>query len=248
MKKKIIIMICMVFVTSVLSGCATGPNMTKEQSEKIANYSTALLLKYDANYTTRLVDTAAIEAERALIAAEEQARLEAEQAAIEAAEEEKAAEESQSQEDEIPVVEDVVLDIDDTLGLDVVDIEYSYYEVVSQYPEDSGSAVAPAHPSEDGNQLFVVHFTVTNSSGNFQDVSIFDTDATFRLETNTMSSKNTFITFLSNDFANFVDRMESGAMQDLVLISEITDNELIGLENIYLIIKVNGESYRTKLQ
>lgn len=247
MKNKFIIMICMVFVTSVLSGCATGPNMTAEQSEKIANYSTALLLKYDANYTTRLVDTAAIEAERAIIEAEEQARLEAEQKAIEDEEQEKAAKE-QEQTEEIPVLDDVVLDIDDTLGLDVVDIEYSYYEVVDQYPEDSGSAVAPAHPSGEGNQLFVVHFTLTNSAGDSQEVNIFDTDATFRLETNTMSTKNTFITFLPNDFANYVDRMEPGAMQDLVLISEITDSELIGLENVYLTIKMNGQSYRTKLQ
>lgn len=247
MKNKFIIMIIMIFIASVLVGCATGPNVSEEQSEKIANYSTALLLKYDANYKTRLVDTAAIEAERAQIAAEEQARLEAmEQAAAEQAAAE-AIEETENSNQNV-IEEDVILDIGDILGVGPIDVVYSYYEVVDQYPEEEENSFAPVMQTAEGNKLLVVHFTMTNSTTEDQYISVLDKDVLFRLDTNVMERKNTFATLLLNDLGNFEGTFTPGEMLDLVLITEMNENESIGIENIYLTIVINGESYRTKLQ
>ena len=240
-------MIIMIFIASVLVGCATGPNVPEEQSEKIANYSTALLLKYDANYKTRLVDTAAIEAERAQIAAEEQARLEAaEQAAAEQAAAE-ATEETENLNQNV-IEEDVILDIGDILGAGPIDVVYSYYEVVDQYPEEEENSFAPVMQTAEGNKLLVVHFTMTNSTTEDQYIRVLDKDVLFRLDTNVMERKNTFVTLLLNDFGNFEGTLTRGEMLDLVLITEMNENESIGIENIYLNINLNGESYRTKLQ
>ena len=248
MRKMTYLISSVLLIMTMLSGCVSVPTLTDDQSNKIANYSTALLLKYDANYKSRLVDTAAIEAERAIIAEEEQKKMEEEaamQAQMQAITD---AEETDSNVVVEEIMEDKYVDIDSTLGLEGVDLAYSYFEIVDKYPEEEITAVASVTESNDGNSLLVVHFTLTNLLETANEVSIYDTNANFSLIINKTNQKNVLTTLLLNDMVFFSGKLQPGEMKDLVLISGINETESSNIQNLSMNINVNNESVRTKLQ
>ena len=57
MKKKLVVMLCIMTMTLSLSGCGNAiPDMSEEESAMITEYAAGLLLKYDKNYSSRLVE------------------------------------------------------------------------------------------------------------------------------------------------------------------------------------------------
>ncbi len=243
MRKRKELMVSILLIATLLSGCVSVPALSEEQSDKIANYSTALLLKYDANYESRLVDTAAIEEERALIE-EEQKKIE-EAAALLAKEEENS---NPSEIDEVEVVEDSNLEIASVLGITGASVEFAYYEILDKYPEEEISAAAPVMESEEGNRLLVLHFTLTNLLETTNEVSIYDTNAKFHAVINSTNQKSLYTTLLLNDMAFYSGRLTPGEMKDLVLITKVSDEESLSIQNLSLVITINEESIRTKLQ
>ena len=89
MKKKTIAVCCMASALMAVSGCGNAiPDMSEEQGAIVAEYAAGLLLKYDKNYTTRLVEEEAAASEEPEEEAEEKTE-EKEPSGQEAAEPEK---------------------------------------------------------------------------------------------------------------------------------------------------------------
>jgi hypothetical protein len=244
MKKKTFFIVNVFLIMTILNGCVSVPTLSDVQSNQIANYSTALLLKYDANYKSRLVDTATIEAERAIIAAEEQKKLE-EEAAIQATID---AEKNINEPVIEPIEEDVYIDIALALGIEGVTVEYAYMEFLDKYPEKEILGVAPVMVSAEENILLVTHFTLTNLLEASNEVNMIDKKVSFRMGINKMSQKNVFSTFLLNDLSNYSGILEAGEMVDLVLISEINEEESSSILSVSMVINIDGDSIKTKLQ
>ncbi len=246
MKRKLVYFIIIFSMVFSFVGCTSVPDMSDAQAAKISNYATALLLKYDANYESRLVDTAAIEEERAIEAAKDKQRLEEEAARQAAYDAEQAA---KSVDTSVPeVVVDSYLDIATTLSFTDVSINYAYMELSQAYPEDTSNDFLTPVRADVDSQLLVLHFTLTNLSMEDKVISINDTKAVFQVYINGTIQRNVLSTLLLNDFAYFEDTLSPGEMVDLVAICEITNEQSTSIESLILGIKYNGESFRAKLQ
>ena len=226
---------------SVLTACATVPTLSNDQRDKIANYSTALLLKYDANYKSRLINTAAIEEQRAIIEEEEKKKQE------EIKKEEEIREET-TQNDQVleEIEEDIYVDLASLLEVQGASIEYAYIEVVDKYPKEETTTFAPVMQSTEGYNLLVVHFTLTNLLENSNEVSIYNMNATFKFDINKTTRKEALTTLLLNDFAFYSAVLEPGKMEDLVLIVEIKEVESSDIQSLSMIINISEDSIRTK--
>lgn len=62
--KRLDIILCSIGIACALSGCGqTVPVLTEEENEIITEYAVNLLLKYDKNYNSHLVDLSELEEE-----------------------------------------------------------------------------------------------------------------------------------------------------------------------------------------
>ncbi|MCM1087931.1 MAG: hypothetical protein NC419_07215, partial [Muribaculaceae bacterium] len=63
--KKVSVLLCGIGIACILTGCGnTMPELTEEENDIITEYAVSLLLKYDKNYNSRLIDLAAYEEEQ----------------------------------------------------------------------------------------------------------------------------------------------------------------------------------------
>ena len=64
MKKHILCFFMICILSAVLCGCGNAiPELTQEESDMVANYAAAALLKYDSGYQSRLLNEAQLEEE-----------------------------------------------------------------------------------------------------------------------------------------------------------------------------------------
>jgi uncharacterized protein YceK len=57
------IFLCSVAAAVLMTGCGAMPDLTQEETDLISEYAVGVLLKYDANNSSRLVDTSAYDEE-----------------------------------------------------------------------------------------------------------------------------------------------------------------------------------------
>ena len=58
MKKRFVVMISILLAASMtLSACVSLPDLSEEENEMVSEYAASLLLKYDSDNHSRLVDT-----------------------------------------------------------------------------------------------------------------------------------------------------------------------------------------------
>lgn len=254
MKKKTIAVCCMASMLMGLSGCGNAiPDMTEEQGAIVAEYAAGLLLKYDKNYTTRLVeeDAAASEPE-----AEEKEK-EKEPAQQEAAE----AEKDSVSENEIADKKDGVsgvaaaVNIGSFLELGAVSVDYQGYEVVDSYTEGNDTDIAFAMNASPGSKLVVTKFLLTNTGTEEAVCDMLSKaacdelpdGARFRIKYGS-ETKNALHTMLSDDFSAINTTIPAGESVTAVLIIEVKEEEAENVPEMSLVIGYRGNTVETKLQ
>ncbi len=245
MKKNSLVITGLIVAMCMLTGCISFPTIGKEDGDRIANYATALLLKYDANYKTRLVDTAAIEKERAI-----QAAIDAEKAAAEKAKQEEeatAAAALQENNMEGTATESFDVNLAEVLDVSNVAIEYSYFEVCDAYPAVEENTIIGQVLPTPGSHLLLVHFTVTNTTTQKQDVKLINPEVVYRISVNEASANNVLTTIEPGDFTCFQDTLEPGQMVDLVLIVETKISTIEDVQKLLLTIFKNGATTKINL-
>lgn len=269
------LILCSILIISTLCGCDlfAGVNLTKEESELIAEYAAGLLRKYDTN--GKLKDLA-----------EEEPVEEVE----EIPEEPESVEEVESAE---PVEEIIADDVGDTAevtvsdgvepdfyditeGMDVVDaseeavnteevsvsdssiasllnvsgydISYSGYELCDKYPENDDDSWLISMTSKEGKKLCVLKFAIANNSGSGEPCDILNSGKSYRLIVNDSKRINETVTVLMDSFSQFNETLSSGDSCEAVLVFEM-DNELAeSINSLKLIIKDKDNSDTVELE
>lgn len=237
-------------MTFVLCGCGGAiPDLSKEQSEEVSQYAASLLLKYDNENHTRLVDTkefldqytaawdnynAGKEAYEKEILAEQEKRLKET-----LAQEEANAFNPESGDSETVIVDrsesgsgsgsdsgntaKIIDAISISQFLDVdFDIEYSDFKLLKTYPE-RGTDFYFTMDATRGNDLLVIFFDVTNTSGDSQELNIMDKLISFKLSINNKGYSSSYKTMLEDDFSEYFGEFAAGESKKLVLISEVPE-------------------------
>lgn len=225
---------CITAAAIFMTGCGSNiPDMTEEQNAQIVEYAAGLLLKYDENYHSRLVEE---ESE----AAPEQ---ETETPEREPEKEEEAAQ--QEQQETTPVVDksqDVGTvshkSVEEFYGIDGVSITYAGYELKDMYPDSPDSDdLFFAMNATSGCKLLVLNFDVANISGGDLNLDMLSLNTKFKVSVNGETPKYALTTMLMDDLSSYVGTIAAGASERLVLVSEIPEDKAASIQTISLNMK-----------
>lgn len=210
----------------MLTGCVDSmPEMTKEQSDLVAEYAAGLLLKYSPNYAYRLVEEVESEAETAL--EEQQTEPESEKSEetdggeLKQADKEKVDTEEQTA---MILCEDIDTNLASELGLNEgISMYYQSFEICSSYPkETSGFSGVDA---KEGKTLLVLHFEIENSTN--EDVECRLDEAALNLRVNVNNSESAWamddMIMLPDDIISFSESIKAGEKSVVTAITEIDE-------------------------
>lgn len=240
MKKK---WLCGVWVAVTLMaglcGCGSQiPDMTDEEREAISEYAVELLLKYDSNQDSRLVDLELLEAEP-------------EPTAMPIATEPPVQEPSGMDEvADTPVIElggetteaTVGGNMKSALGMaETISFTYEDCQLVDSYTDTMNKELVLE--AEAGKQLLVCNFVLVNDGAQKQSVDMLldEIKYTFFVDEEIVNAQ---VTMLSNDLATYMGILDADEARKVVLLAEYDEGKLSGAENIYLQVQ-RGEEIAT---
>lgn len=230
----------------MLSMTACGneiPDLTEEESQRIGEYAAVTLLKYDANNRSRLVDPEVVIAKLEKEAAKEAAK---------ATQEEEKAEETGSTgttEVAMPTAqEEITASMEDFFGLpEGVSITYEDYMVADSYPGDGVADEYFALDASMGKKLLVLRFHLTNGTEQEESIDLLNTNSRYIITVNDSIRANALTTMLPNDMSTYVDTLESGQTQELVLLLEVNEDVAGAVQTIALHLKNASNEYTIQL-
>lgn len=219
------------------------PELTEEENDLITEYAVGLLLKYDKNSTSRLIDLAAYEEEREII--EENADAVKEAEALEEEEEES----SLTVDTEVVDLaeEPKASTIEEFYGIDGFSFQYTGYDFKTEYPDmaDIETDAFFAMEATQGMQLMILKFHVINQYGAELDMSDYNTK--MRVSVNGESPKSVlFPTMLLNDIQAYKGVPEADGSTELVAIVEVPEGTSI--ETLSLILRNDSDNTTISLQ
>lgn len=250
MKKRWLCIALIVSVMLTLTGCGNAiPEMTEEQQAMVTEYAAAMLLKYDANYESKLLDDERLAEEEAVRKRieEENARLEALYAAQNAPREESSSEDGDSADGQASAQE-AVTNVDPAvfMEMDGVSISCNGVEFVDTYPESGGEVFLSVTPSA-GCKLAVVRLDMVNNGSADATVDMFAKDAKFKVSFNGGEYHNTMMSLLEDDFTMYAGTIAPGQTVHTVLLVDLKEEECSPVTGLNLYIKYNDQTIKTAI-
>lgn len=234
-KKQFLSMI--ILMSFVLTACSGIPNMSDEQEEMVSEYAASLLLKYDAENHSRLIDvtdyiTEYTAAEQRYKAQEEKYYTDKQREEDERREETLNQETLSSSYSESTAgsAATTVIDrnggatvvdarsVEDFLGLSGFSINYNGNDLVHAYPEEA--SIDSVIASEDKN-LLVIYFTVTNNNSSDSAFNMPGTGMNFSFSVNGGKYYSANPTLLDNDLYTYSGTFAAGESKSFVIVSEL---------------------------
>lgn len=257
MRHRILLLLVCSLLCFGITGCGNQiADLTDEQSEQVSEYAAAVLLAYDSEHHSRLLNDEQIaEAEKL-----EAIQKEREEAIAEIAKsytdeknktDSKKDKEEQGTKGEETFEEPVVLA--DFLQLKGLDIKYDGASLEDSYPAsqaveaDDTNAFFSMRASS-GNKLLVVKFKITNVTGEDQTLDILSKKVRFSLGSDKLEKKNTLVTMLEDDFSTYNGVVPAGGTIYNVLITEIGEQQGTDIGNLKLYVKYNEDNATINLQ
>lgn len=226
----------------LLTGCGNMiPGMTEEEEQAVGEYAAMVLLKYDANHRSRLVDLSLIEESEEKDNKTEEPAVTPPPVINEEA-------------SSIPVIDHAeeiqssVSSISQFFGLpDGMTISYKNMEVCDSYPDDGQTDGFFSLDASSGKKLLVLEFEMTNNSGAEQSVDILDQNSACKITVNGSYTRTALMTMLTNDLSTYKGSVGAGETQDVVLLIEIDLETADAISDISLTLKNDTDTFVTPL-
>jgi hypothetical protein len=243
-RKHITAAVALIIGASMLAGCGSViPEMTQEEEEAVGEYAAMTLLKYDANYRSRLVDLSLVEKKvtKELEAEQKKQEEEAKKAEEAAAAENKS--NANTAADSTEIVQSVG-SIAEFLELpDGVSITYSSMKVCDSYPDDGQAGSFFTLDASSGKKLLVLNFLMSNNSGADQEINIFEKNPVCKVTVNGNYTRTALVTMLTNDLSTYMDTLNAGAAEEVVLLIEIDESMASEINTVSLTMKNSENTY-----
>ena len=216
--KKANVFLCSMAATLLMTGCATVPDLTQNETELISEYAVGVLLKYDRRHRSRLVDITEYDLAEETEEPEPPAEEIAEEPEPEPEDTAEVVDVSQDEEETQPAVSSV----EAYYGIPNIMISYTGWEVADSYPPQAeGETPYFSMDASDGMQLLVLKFNAQNLTGEDQTLNMMEYRATFRVSVNGEASKGALATMLVNDMQTYDSVIPASSSVDMVSIVEV---------------------------
>lgn len=242
--KRIGMILCGIAASLFMTGCGAMPDLTQEETELISEYAVGLLLKYDKNHGSRLVDTSAYDIVEEIPETEVPEEPVPEEMPEDLLETTQTVDVSQDEEE---AAEPVVSSVEEYYGIPNVTVQYTGYELTDSYPNtENDENLFFSMEATPGTQLLVLKFLVSNTANEDQTMNMLGYGARFRVSVNGESSKGALATMLLNDMQTFDEVIPAGSSIELVSIVEVPRD--ISVNNIDFILRGKEENATLRLQ
>lgn len=228
----------------VLTGCGNRiPEMSEEQEQAVGEYAAMLLLKYDANHRSRLVDLSMISEEGTIKSEIPKEALDQDSNQMKPV-------------DDTPVIDyasesgvSSAGSMEDFLGLpEGVSLSYQGMQVCNSYPEDGQADAYFSLEASKGKRLLVLEFVLSNQSQTNQNVDVLHQEAVFKVTVNGNYTRGALVTLLLNDLSTYKKDVEAGGEEHLVLLVEIDNDMADAVSSVSLNAKKESKTYTIQLQ
>lgn len=211
-----------------LTGCGSQiPDLTESQREEISEYAVQLLLKYDTNHSSRLVDLDMLEQEPE---ATKQPKPEVTQPPV-----------GMEETEDTPIIDltgeesEAVGNIHDALGLeDNISIEYVACRTEKQFVDELSQELIIE--AAEGKVLFVCDLVLINDGSQKQSVDMLRENIQYVLRLDDIQL-NCMVTMLSNDLTTYLGILDSDQSKKVVVLTEVEKEKLEQAEEIYLYVQ-----------
>lgn len=238
--KKISILLCSIGIACAVTGCgSTMPELTQEENEVITEYAVGLLLKYDKNYNSHLVELP-----------EEEEPEEPPMEETQPAPEEE--EQPENTAPDTPVVdmteEAMASSIEEFYDISGFAFQYAGYEIKQEYPDmaQDGADVFFAMEATPGTQLLVLKFQAVNQNGADAELDMLDHDVRMRIRINDEITKNALSTMLLDDIQTYKGTIAANGSTQLVAITEVPEGTSV--QNISITLRNGSDRAEISLQ
>lgn len=243
---KILVVILTLCMAVSFAGCS-GVDLTEEESQKIAEYSAGLLLKYSKGYKGNLtnaqyvppVDPVTIESDEAIVPEEEEVLPEVT--------EDDANGEGQKSDNKSNSDSYFEGGFSEAIGLDGFDVNFSGVEFVDKFPNDDVEDLVFSMQAQPGNKLITLHFNVININDTPALCDMLHNNVKFRMKINNHDVINAQSTILLNDFKQYYEEIAGNSAADCVLIFEASEETCQSIQNADLVTVKEGEKKKLKL-
>ena len=226
-------MVFILLFSFVLTACASSDqlNLTESEETQITGYASGLLLKYNSNKDTTLVDTSRTRELKAKVEA-------AKAAGLLKKEQDSSGTSSSSTPSDIS---EGTQDIAEALGFTGCTVSYTDYEVTDTYPHDESTDEYFCMDATEGKELLVFHFNIENITDQDVTCNTIETAPTLRLIFNGEERKSVLMTLLLNDIGSLDETISPGEVFDAVSVLEVDQGYEASIQSANLMIKENDQ-------
>ncbi|MBR4085735.1 MAG: hypothetical protein IKK33_15780 [Lachnospiraceae bacterium] len=213
-----------------LTGCGSQiPDLTETQREAISEYAVQLLLKYDTNQNSRLVDLDMLEQEPEATKSPKPVTTQSPAGMDET--------------QDTPVIDligeesgtETVGNVHAALGLDDnISIEYVACRTEEQYVDEMSQELVIE--ATEGKVLFVCDLVLINDGSQKQSVDMLQNNIQYALRLDNIQL-NCMVTMLSNDLTTYLGILDSDQSQRVVVLTEVEKEKLEQAEEICLYVQ-----------
>lgn len=250
MFKKNIFLFAAISLCFVLSACAMQGNVADlddEQMDAVSEYAAVMLLKYDANKRSRLVDDEKIKAYEDRLELLESLKL-----PPQITQEPEESQENENQGTSVPGVAESI-QADDTLndfyvfpqGIDII---YAGHAVQNVYPDGEDTEEFFTIEATEGKKLLVLKFLLCNNSTDDVDMDIFGYNASYKITVNRQLTRGILTTMLLNDMSTYRGTLSAGSQKELCLLTEMDEEMLSSIDDIVITIKNTSKAVTVRLE
>lgn len=243
MKKYVATLTIGLAMAMLLTGCGVAQvNLTESEEQQIVSYASDLLIKYDKNHMSNLVDTSH---QRELDARVEALKAQKAQMAEESRDNQDIESDSDANDGQdssggsaLNYPAEGEQDVAKALGNDDFSVSYEGYELCQSYPYDGSEGDYFAMDATAGRQLMVFHFAVHNDTLDDKHCDFLTKDPIIRIIVNDNERLNALTTLLQNDLATVDETIAAGDVYDAVVVLETDPGYESQIDSMSLLIKV----------
>ena len=239
--KKLWCLLAILVLSVTLTGC--GVELSEEENRVIAEYAADLLLKYDRDYTSSLV-------EEEVRATEQTTQAPSTDSTTEVTTEEPSTQPPQeSSSTESPASEDTTgssdaageIDIGKIVGLEGISITYNQCMFLDRYPSVDQDGAFIYLEADPGYQLVVIKFDIANITAQDIAVDLLNTDINYKLVYNQTKAASPMLTILMDDLGTYESVVPAGNEQSAVLVFQISKDLISQIQSLDIRVTYRNE-------
>lgn len=235
--KKLWCLLAILVLSVTLTGC--GVELSDEENRVIAEYAADLLLKYDRDYTSSLVEEEVPATEQTTQAPSTDSTTE----------EPSTQPPQESSSTESPASEDTTgssdaageIDIGKIVGLEGISITYNQCMFLDRYPSVDQDGAFIYLEADPGYQLVVIKFDIANITAQDIAVDLLNTDINYKLVYNQTKAASPMLTILMDDLGTYESVVPAGNEQSAVLVFQISKDLISQIQSLDIRVTYKNE-------